>query len=326
MGRVDEALRRAAEKADAGLAPPPSPVADTAFPDEYAPEARLTDALAGQPVDPELVPVPVAEAIADEPDEPDEPIGADVKTSAQVGSKILTHKPMVDMASKLVGDDRMLTTSREQYRRLAATLHHLQMASGIKVVLIASAVAGEGKTLTAANLALTFSASYQKRVLLIDADLRRPSLARTFNVAGTPGLSDGLVRGHEGPLPLHQVSTYLSVLPAGKATPDPMAGLTSVRMQQLLTEARDGFDWVVIDTPPIGLMTDASLIAAMADGVVLVVKANTTPYHLVQRAAEALGEGKVLGTVLNRARDGHHHSKYYDYYHYAPVPPKGKTR
>jgi receptor protein-tyrosine kinase len=230
------------------------------------------------------------------------------------------------MTAKLVGDDRMLTTSREQYRRLAATLHRMQATNGIKVILVASAVAGEGKTLTAANLALTFGGSYKKKVLLIDADLRRPSLARTFNLPGSPGLADGLLRGHEGPLPLHQISPLLSVLTAGRATPDPMAGLTSDRMHQLITEARDAFDWCIVDTPPIGLMTDANLLSSIADGTVLVVKAGDTPYHLVRRAVEALGQETILGIVLNRAIEGHHASKYYAYYHYAPDLKSAKGR
>ena len=314
MGRVDEALRRAAEKSSDAVSAASGAGADAAFPDEYASEVRLAPP-AVPPLGPESDPMPDRRPATD-----------GVKPPSLIALKTPTDKPVADMSTKLVGDDRMLTTSREQYRRLAATLHHLQTASGIKVIIIASAVAGEGKTLTAANLALTFSASYQRRVLVIDADLRRPSMARTFNIPGSPGLTDGLLRGFEGQLPLHPVSPYLSVLTAGKATADPMAGLTSLRMMQLITEARGAFDWVVIDTPPIGLMTDATLLAAMADGVVLVVKANATPYHLVKRAAEALGQGKILGTVLNRASEGHKHSKYYDYYHYAPTEPKGKAR
>src|SRR6476661_7528340 len=106
----------------------------------------------------------------------------------------------------------MLPASREQYRRLAAALHHAQAATGVKVVMIASAVANEGKTLTAANLALTLSESYRRNVLLIDADLRRPSLHTMFQVEGAPGLSDGLISIDEPKLPLHRLSPRLAVL------------------------------------------------------------------------------------------------------------------
>ena len=97
-----------------------------------------------------------------------------------------------DLNRKVVIDQDMVPASREQYRRLAATLHQAQSMNGMKVVLIASAVAGEGKTLTVSNLALTFSESYKRSVLVIDGDLRRPSLHTVFGIAGSPGLTEGL--------------------------------------------------------------------------------------------------------------------------------------
>jgi len=314
MGRVDEALRRAAEASvtEQDRAGGVAGVADDAFPVESETE-----------VDPpsterRAVAIPEGDVIT-RPEGKFIPTGEHYLQTAADPKRDVS--PGFQFSTKLVGDERMLTTSREQYRRLAATLHRIQATSGLRVIMIASAVAGEGKTLTAANLALTFSESYDKDVLLIDADLRRPSLARTFGIPGSPGLSDFLLRGHEGKLPLQRVSARLSVLPAGRATPDPMAGLTSERMQQLVGEARDAFDWVIVDTPPIGLMTDASLLAAIADGTVFVVKANATPYTIIERAIQALGNGQLLGVVLNRATSSAHGHKYYDYYHYAPGQP-----
>ena len=318
MGRVDEALRRAAEASvrDEERAAGHVGVADVAFPAEAPAEngdfgfdrpVRATTSASA-----EMLATPAGPYVR-EPGDHYLHGAADPKMDA----------PSISFSNKLVGDERMLVTSREQYRRLAATLHRIQATSGLKVVMIASAVAGEGKTLTAANLALTFSESYEKDVLLIDADLRRPSLARTFGIPASPGLSDGLMRGFKGPLPLQRVSPRLSVLPAGRASADPMAGLTSERMHQLVGEARDAFDWVIVDTPPIGLMTDASLLSAMADGTVFVVKANSTPYHIIERAIEALGKGQLLGAVLNRSTESNKGHKYYDYYHYAPGQAAG---
>jgi protein-tyrosine kinase len=331
MGRVEDALRRAAEKeTTAPSASPATGVVDAAFPSERpTPDAFPAES----PVEPahefmaaESV-VAVADPVADELPlhaSRDSDLMIEVtpdETSSEAGDVAASSGPA--LSTKLVGDERMLTTSREQYRRLAASLHHMQSINGLKVVIIASAVAGEGKTLTAANLALTFSESYEREVLLIDADLRRPSLARTFGIPSIPGLSDGLIRDFDGKLPLQQVSDRLTVLPAGRATPDPMAGLTSERMRQLIAEAREAFDWVIIDTPPIGLMTDASLLSAIADGTVLVVKANSTPFEMVKRAVESLGPKRMLGVVLNRAIAAGHGDKYYDYYHYAPTTPEG---
>jgi capsular exopolysaccharide synthesis family protein len=220
------------------------------------------------------------------------------------------------LAQKIVVDQNIMPVSREQYRRLAATLHHAQEDAGVKVVLVASAVVGEGKTLTASNLALTLSESYQRTVLLIDGDFRRPALHIVFNIDAPSGLSEGLMAVVEQKLPLYRVSQRLTILPAGKPSSDPMAGLTSNRMRRVIQEARDAFDWVIIDTPPVGLLPDANLLATMVDGAVLVVRANSTPYHQVMRAIDALDRNRLLGVVLNSvtSANGSSHN-YYSYYH-----------
>src|SRR5205809_576306 len=115
----------------------------------------------------------------------------------------------------------------EQYRRLAAALHHTQLERDTKVLMITSASPGEGKTLTATNLALTLSESYRRNVLLIDADLRRPSIHQMFQLPNVLGLSDGLHSMTEEKLSLIQVSDTLTVLLAGRPDPDPISGLTS---------------------------------------------------------------------------------------------------
>jgi capsular exopolysaccharide synthesis family protein len=221
--------------------------------------------------------------------------------------------------AKIVIDQTMLASSREQYRRLAAALHHAREASGISVVMIASAVAGEGKSLTASNLALTFSESYKRSVLLIDGDLRRPSLHTLFGLDVRHGLSEALQSIEEPELSLIQVSDHLTVLPGGRATTDPMAGLVSGRMQRLIKEARGLFEWVFIDTPPVGLLSDANLLGAMVDAAVLVIRADKTPYPLVQRAVDALGRERILGTVLNQST-AQARGTYYEYYHYYQAP------
>jgi capsular exopolysaccharide synthesis family protein len=214
------------------------------------------------------------------------------------------------LTGKVVVDPHMLPRSREQYRRLAATLHQGQTEHGIKVIMLTSALPGEGKTLTSSNLALTFSESYHRRVLLIDADLRRPSLHQLFDIDGTVGLTEGLTAAEDQPLALHRVSPHLTVLPAGRPTTNPMDALTSDRMQRLVAEARDVFDWVIVDTPPVGLIADANLLAAMADGALLVIKAESTPYPVVRRAVDTLGRDRVLGVVLNQTLADTPTSKY----------------
>jgi receptor protein-tyrosine kinase len=219
------------------------------------------------------------------------------------------------LAEKVIVDSRVLPASREQYRALAALLVDAQTESGTKVVMIASAVPAEGKTLTACNLALTLSESFQKRVLLIDGDLRRPTLHDMFRLNAASGLTDALSSDQDRKMLIRQVSSRLAVLPAGRPDSDPMAILVSDRMRHLLDEARDAFDWVIIDTPPLVMLPDAHLLTPMADGVVLVVRAASTPHALVARAIEVVGKSRTIGVVLNQA-DPEQDGNYGNYYYY----------
>jgi capsular exopolysaccharide synthesis family protein len=300
MSRVDEAMRRAAEQARADSVHPPrpdAPGADTAVEPESFPVERASSAKGGMSVRPS------ARSIVVEPTS----MGADDGAAhTDAGSRADGQRPgLFDrmdgrLSEKVVIDRHMMPSSREQYRRLAATLHDAQSSTGIRVVMIASATAGEGKTLTATNLALTFSESYQKRVLLIDADLRKPTLHQTFRIDTTSGLSEGL-SDPEVKLVVRQISSHLSLLPAGRPMTDPMAGLISARMAQLVEEAKESFDWVILDTPPLGILPDAHLLTSLVEGTVMVVKADSTPFDLVKRSVEAIGRTRILGVVLNSA-------------------------
>ncbi len=221
--------------------------------------------------------------------------------------------PTAKGPEKLITSPSVTPIVREQYNKLVAAVHQSQLERSIKVVMITSAVPHEGKTLTAGNLALTLSESYERRVLLIDADLRHPTVHACFGAPNARGLSDSLA-GH-GPLPLIQVASRLWILPAGRASGDPMKTLTSDRMRMLIDDARAEFDWVLVDTPPIGLLPDAGLLASMADATLFVVLAGQTPYDLIQRAAEAVGADRILGVVLNAMSEHEVPAGYYgDYY------------
>ncbi len=233
-----------------------------------------------------------------------------------------------EVAEKIVVGGTAAAGLIEQYRRLAAVMHHAQTERGARSVMIASAVAAEGKTLTATNLALTLSQSFDRRVLLIDADLRRPSMHEMFRLPNEQGLVDSLRRSDGGRLPVRAVSRNLWVLTAGRPTSDPMSGLVSDAMKQLLADAAEQFDWVIVDTPPVALMPDANLLAGMIDTALLVVSANTTPYPLVQRAAAAIGTSRILGVVLNRASQSALEQEYgyYGYYDRVPRAPEKVRR
>jgi len=205
-----------------------------------------------------------------------------------------------DAHAKVVVGPHANSALVEQYRRLGAALHHHQLQGAAHTLMVTSAVASEGKTLTATNLALTLSHSYKRRVLLIDADLRRPSIHEVLCLPNTTGLTDSLRRPDQTTLRYQTVSPMLSVLTAGRPDSDPMAGLVSDMMSKILADAAEQFDWVIVDTPPVALLPDANLLAAMIDTALLVVSANATPYPLIARAVQAIGEQRILGVVLNR--------------------------
>ena len=221
-----------------------------------------------------------------------------------------------ELVGKLVGTEHVSSGDLEQYRKLAAKLHHTQEERGIQCVMTASSLPSEGKSLTAANLALTLSESYHRRVLLIDADLRRPTVQRLFGLTTLSGLDQGL-KGDQ-PMSLVQLSDRLFALPAGRPDPDPLSGLTSDRLRRLVQEAKGMFDWLIIDTPPVTLLPDANLLAACVDGVLLVVRAGKVPFQLVKRTVDTLGHDRILGVVMNAVDYRHDRNAggYYEYYGY----------
>jgi capsular exopolysaccharide synthesis family protein len=213
---------------------------------------------------------------------------------------------------KLVVTPEIEPASIEQYRRLAATLDGLQSEGGLKSLMVSSALPREGKTLTVANLALTLSESYRRKVLLIDADFHRPSVHELFGIANSAGLA-GALHSSDGRWQPIQVSATLSVLPAGRIDDSATAALSSDRLRTLVASAASSFDWVLLDTPPVGMLTDAHLVARATDGVLFVIAAGMTPYALVQRSLNEIGKDRIVGTVLNRIEE--HALPVRDYYH-----------
>ncbi len=189
----------------------------------------------------------------------------------------------------------------EQYRRLAAQLIQAREERGVTVVMIASAVRGEGKSLTSANLAVTLARSYQRETLLIDADPRAPTQHEIFRVDNTSGLTDWISGMSPSTPPTIRVMPSLTLMTAGRPTMDPMAGLSSARMKALIAEAKATFDIVLIDTPPVTQVPDAGVLVPLVDTAVLVIKAGATPHATIVQAVNVLGRERILGTILNRA-------------------------
>lgn len=187
----------------------------------------------------------------------------------------------------------------EQFRLLQARLSQEQSAGRLRRLMVTSAVSGEGKTRVAANLALVMAQESDGKVLLVDADLRRPQVHEVYGIENDYGLSDVLRRGTgAGPGICRLRDTNLYVLPGGAPTRQPLGDLQLSSLKALLEEASSAFDLVILDTPPLLLVADATVLAASADGILLVARAQVTPRELLLKAKGLVDPAKILGIVL----------------------------
>ncbi len=195
---------------------------------------------------------------------------------------------------------RAVSLSSDQYRVLFAKIDLHCRTDGKKIIAITSTLKGEGKTTTATNLAVVCARDFGKRCLLIDGDVRRPSIAATFQIAEAPGLIDVVEKRcllenamKRGPV---ENLTILTIGGSGKQCGQIW---TSDVIRDLLGEARGWFDYIFIDAPPILSHVDVNLITEFADGVLLVVRAGLAEEALLGQAVKSLGRSKIIGSVLN---------------------------
>ena len=192
----------------------------------------------------------------------------------------------------------------EQYQGLRLKLERLRQARGVRVLAVTSPGVSDGKTVTSINLAGALAHGSNARVLLIDADLRRPSVGTHLGLQApdAAGLTEALVDESIG---LRQVvrqldhADSLSVVLAGSRPASVHELLRSPRFENLLQEARDLYDFVVMDTPPLVPVCDAALLSRLVDGTLIVVAAHETPRRLLEEALNLIDESKVLGIVFN---------------------------
>jgi capsular exopolysaccharide synthesis family protein len=214
----------------------------------------------------------------------------------------------------------------EAYKALRTNLMFSSVDKELKTIVITSAVANEGKSRTAANLAIVL-AQAGHRTLLVDADFRRPAQHRIFGRVRNIGLSNLFVQDMPDAslFVLDEQVKDLCVLGSGPTPPNPSELLGSAQMKALLARFRQGFDYVVMDTPPVNAVTDASVLAATSDAVILVVETNKATYPGVVHAKQALERvgAKVLGSVMNKMRPTGGSSYYYQY-GYGSATPNGK--
>ncbi|MFB4167248.1 CpsD/CapB family tyrosine-protein kinase [Virgibacillus sp. JSM 102003] len=202
----------------------------------------------------------------------------------------------------------------EQYRTIRTNLQFSSVDEDLQTMLVTSPGPGEGKSMTTANLAVVY-AQQGKKVLLVDADLRKPTIHYTFRLDNLKGLSNVLV----GETPLADVINpseieNLDLVSCGPIPPNPSELLASNRMQQLLNDASGMYDIILFDTPPVMAVADAQILANLCDGSILVVRSKQTENEAAAKSIEQLqsAKSKVLGTILND-RDKKEANYYYYY-------------
>lgn len=204
----------------------------------------------------------------------------------------------------------------EEFRVLRSRLYQMQEKTGIKKLLITSALPREGKSFVAANLAQVLCHRNGRRALLVDADLRAPNLHKMFGIASKPGLSDYLL----GEKDLFDVISAapadgLFTIPAGNLARNPAELATNGRLKHLFAQVETLFDWIIVDSPPVPV-SETGLLATYCDAVLLVVRSETTPFHIARKARAELEDRLLIGVVLNGIdpQNSPYTHYYYNYY------------
>ena len=210
------------------------------------------------------------------------------------------------------GNGSLSPHAAEQFRTLRSRLYQLRSAQNLKTILMTSSVPGEGKTFVTTNLAQALVRQPDRRVLIIDGDLRCARLHVPLGAPNTPGLSDYL-RGDADELSViqHGQEGNLCFIPGGQEVSDPSELLSSGRLKTLLDRVAPIFDWIILDSPPCLPVADATILANYCDGILLVVRAGSTASEVAQRACQELHGRNVIGVVLNAVEQNHMYGSYY---------------
>lgn len=217
--------------------------------------------------------------------------------------------------SLLIDVSRPHEAPMEEFRTLRTRLNHMKTLQPIQSIVVTSASPAEGKSLSAANLALAEAHLAGNMTLLADFDFRRPIVHTLFGADRSPGITDYLL----GLVPLHQAlrkiaGTNLFIMPAGQAVINPLELLNLPSVKDMLERLPTWFSWVILDSPPLLFAADAALLGTFSHGTLLVVRIGHTTIDSVTRAMQSLCNNNVLGIVVNGARRGELYSKY-TYYH-----------
>ena len=204
----------------------------------------------------------------------------------------------------------------EQYRAIRTNIEYSNVDQNTKTILVTSSDKNEGKTTTVSNLAVSF-ANLNKKVLLIDCDLRNPSIHKMFRLNNIYGLTDILAKDRAVDKCIQETELEnLYVLTAGATPPNPAEILSSEKMKNLIEDLKNIYDYIFIDTPPIGLVTDAGVLSSFIDGVVLVVKSESVEKKYLEETKKKLDavDARILGAILNSYKSEQKDYNYYSYY------------
>lgn len=203
----------------------------------------------------------------------------------------------------------------EQFRTLRSRLYQLRNSQPLQTILVTSSLPAEGKTFMTHNLAQAFARKQECRVLLIDADLRRSRLHFPMGAPMAPGLADYL-RGDFSDLAViqHGQKGNLCLIAGGNPVADPSELLSNGRLKRLIDRMKPVFDWIIVDSPPCLPVADASSLADLCDGILLVVRAGSTQAEVAQKTCKQLQNKNVIGVVLNAVEKKHSSSNYYGEY------------
>lgn len=212
-------------------------------------------------------------------------------------------------------DSKPKSIAAESYRTLRTNIQYSSFDEEVRTMVITSSEPGEGKSTTAGNIALSF-AQADKKTVIIDCDLRKPSLHKKFKISNRTGLSEILIGKEKVNTAIHSYNDKLDIITSGKIPPNPAEMLGSKTMERLLEALKEKYDIIILDTAPLQAVTDAQILSIKADGIILVIKAEVTKKESVIQAKNLIEKvgGKILGTVLNGV--GSSRGKYY-YYHSA---------
>ncbi|MFZ1005632.1 MAG: CpsD/CapB family tyrosine-protein kinase [Candidatus Sulfotelmatobacter sp.] len=225
-------------------------------------------------------------------------------------------------SSRLVSVGAEESLGAEKFRFLAVKLRQLRQSRTLKKVLITSTIPQEGKSTVAANLACTLARRKQHKTLLLEGDLRRPAVAEKFGLGRLPGLCEWLSGKTENISIYRLESLGLWILPAGSAPQNPLELMQSGKLPSLMEQLEVWFDWIVIDSPPVLPLADASIWSRMADGILLVTRRGITEKQQLQRGLEAIERSKLLGALVNSSSNVAHS----DYYQRYSSPPADRTK